>query len=108
MKDFASPEEHAIVMEAERAIRSAFLQRRYFNTNNGYMCLGHGAQEGDEVFVLLGGRMPYILRPLGNIEVDGLGETILYTIVAEAYVHGIMDGELVTKANPDIRELLVI
>jgi hypothetical protein len=50
LKDFSSPEEHALVVEADRAIRSAGLQRRYFKTNTGYMGLGHGVQRGDEVF----------------------------------------------------------
>jgi hypothetical protein len=50
--------------------------------------LGNGLEStraGDEVWVLAGGRVPYVLRPKGNNE---------YELVGEAYVHGIMDGEL--------------
>jgi hypothetical protein len=42
LEDFSSPEEHVLVVEADRAIRSAGLQRRYFKTDTGYMGLGPG------------------------------------------------------------------
>ena len=108
LKDFSSPEEHALVAEADRAIRSAGLQRRYFKTDTGYMGLGSGVRGADEVFVLLGSRMPYVLRPMGDIGVEGLGENKVYTIVGEGYIHGIMDGELAKKPEVEVQELLVI
>jgi hypothetical protein len=72
------------------------------------MGLGSGVKGGDEVFVLLGSRMPYVLHPMGDIGVEGLGETKLYTIVGEGYIHGIMDGELAKKPEVEVQELLVI
>jgi hypothetical protein len=39
---------------------------------------------GDEVWLLGGAKVPYILRPLGDSE---------YELVGEAYIHGIMQGE---------------
>ncbi len=108
MKDFSSPEEHAMATEADRAIRSVGLQRRYFETDTGYMGMGSSAQVGDEVFVLLGSTTPYVLRSLGDIGVEGLRATQLYTLVGEAYVQGVMDGELVRESEVEIQELLVI
>jgi len=98
INDFSSPEEHAMATEADRTIRSVGLQRRYFNTDTGYMGMGSSAQAGDEVFVLLGSRTPYLLRSMGDIDVEGLGATRLYTLIGEAYVQGVMDGELVKKS----------
>lgn len=43
---------------------------------------------GDEVYVLFGGGMPYILRPTA--------EDKEFQFVGDCYVHGIMDGEAVT------------
>ena len=40
--------------------------------------------DGDCVCVLFGGDTPFILRPKDNSE---------WQFIAEAYVHGIMDGE---------------
>jgi len=55
-------------------------------TTTGYLVLApHGSQEGDLVYVVLGAPVPLIFRPRS----DGA-----FTLVGEAYVQGIMDGEL--------------
>jgi len=91
LKEFSSPEEHEMVLKADQAIRSAGLQHRFFKTTNGYMGLAASGTTGsDEIYVLLRGRTPYALRPIGDIGVEGLGERRLYAIVGGAYVHGIM------------------
>ena len=65
-------------------------RRRMFFTDTGYMGLTHRSnQVGDKVFVLLGGDMPFVLRPKGD----------RFLFRGEAYVHGIMDGEALTKAR---------
>lgn len=59
--------------------------RRFFRT--GDQRLGVGMQTmraGDQVWLLSGGRVPYVLRPLENGH---------YEFQGEAYVHGIMMGE---------------
>ncbi|KAF8853909.1 HET-domain-containing protein [Acephala macrosclerotiorum] len=59
--------------------------RALFGTTSGHIGVGDATMEqGDLVCVLLGGRTPYILRP-----VDG-GK---YRFVGECYLHGIMYGE---------------
>lgn len=45
---------------------------------------------GDKVYVLMGGEMPSVLSPLGG-EYFGYG--------GDAYVHGIMDGEMLGIAQ---------
>ncbi|KAI0189064.1 heterokaryon incompatibility protein-domain-containing protein [Astrocystis sublimbata] len=48
---------------------------------------------GDRVCVLLGGEVPFILRPT---------ERGTYTLVGECYVDGIMDGELFSDGDLDV------
>ncbi|KAF5022824.1 hypothetical protein F66182_5118 [Fusarium sp. NRRL 66182] len=64
--------------------------RRFFITKTGYVGLGPpDLQADDAICVLLGGYVAYALR-------KSRGEKWCY--IGECYVHGIMDGEAVTKA----------
>lgn len=57
-------------------------------TRQGYLGLTpDDAREGDQVWVLSGGKLPLVLRPR---ETGGHG----YTVVGDSYIHGIMDGEV--------------
>ncbi|KAM5341812.1 hypothetical protein ACJ41O_014843 [Fusarium nematophilum] len=63
--------------------------RRFFVTRKGYFGIGPECMEhGDVIAVLFGGRVPYVLREMG----EGT-----YYFIGECYVHGIMDGEVVDK-----------
>ncbi|KAF2817133.1 uncharacterized protein BDZ99DRAFT_9506 [Mytilinidion resinicola] len=124
LKDFPSAEEHARVMAADNAVRSAVLSRSFFQTDTGYLGLGTGATPSHELFILLGSRTPHLLRSLGEMTVEGKGMKKVYMLAGEAYVPGIMDGEIIKrvvgnegvgmdadglrKAGLDVQELLVI
>lgn len=70
--------------------------RRFFITQNNYVGLAPAeSRVGDEVFVLLGVSVPFILRPEDNH----------YLVVGEAYVHGLMHGEAIRKMNEGEAEL---
>jgi hypothetical protein len=61
--------------------------RKLFTTSQKWLGLGPEClEQGDEVWLLKHAAVPFILRPHGESQ---------YTIVGEAYVHGIMHGELV-------------
>ncbi|KAK8135006.1 Heterokaryon incompatibility protein 6 [Apiospora sp. TS-2023a] len=65
------------------------MSRCLYRTRRGYLGTGpHSVQRGDVVCVFMGAAVPFILRPRGDGD-DG------YTLVGDAYVHGVMDGELV-------------
>ncbi|KAK2060712.1 HET-domain-containing protein [Colletotrichum caudatum] len=65
--------------------------KRPYVTRLGYVGMAPGgARPGDVVVVLLGSRIPYVLRPSG----DG---TVGFCFVGEAYCDGVMDGEMLTK-----------
>ncbi|KAH7371808.1 hypothetical protein BKA64DRAFT_715299 [Cadophora sp. MPI-SDFR-AT-0126] len=59
--------------------------RRLVLTSMGYLCLAPVQSEvGDKIVVLVGGKVPYMLRKTG----EG------FEIVGECYVYGIMDGAI--------------
>ena len=52
--------------------------------------------KGDELWVLAGGKVPYLLRPIGNDN---------YEFIGEAYLDGIMYGEVVESASKRLRRI---
>ncbi|OCK73897.1 hypothetical protein K432DRAFT_257846, partial [Lepidopterella palustris CBS 459.81] len=59
--------------------------RKLFSTTNGYIGIGDITLEpGDLACVLLGGRTPFILRPVDHGK---------YRYIGECYLHGTMLGE---------------
>ncbi|KAF2811546.1 uncharacterized protein BDZ99DRAFT_277151 [Mytilinidion resinicola] len=73
--------------------------RRPFITENGYVGVGpNGLKEGDEAVVVLGAAVPYVLRT------ESTGRRIL---IGDAYIHGVMDGELLEgKPTVEVFELV--
>ncbi|KAF2833464.1 hypothetical protein CC86DRAFT_389698 [Ophiobolus disseminans] len=70
----------------------ACVDRRLFVTRGGLIGIGpHAMKEGDIVVILFGGRVPYILRPIG----------MSYKYIGECYVPGLMNGEAVTNQGDD-------
>ena len=70
-------------------------RRRLFKTDHGLLGLGSNSLEvGDEVWVLADASMPFVLRK------DAEGRR---TLVAPAYVHGIMQGEAVRGREKDFQ-----
>lgn len=64
--------------------------RRFFTSVGGYFGLGPSCMEqGDVCAVLFGADVPFILRP------TEIGET--FRLVGQAYMHGVMYGEVVKK-----------
>ncbi|KAI1170176.1 HET-domain-containing protein [Nemania sp. FL0916] len=82
----------------DRHVRTVGVGRRLFLSKRGYLGLAPGnAKVGDEIWVLDGGRLPLILRPSAKeLHEEPDPE---YSLVGDAYVHGIMDGEVVEDAK---------
>ncbi|KAM3072057.1 hypothetical protein ACMFMG_008518 [Clarireedia jacksonii] len=91
MAEFLSPDaDHtrAQMEQMRQEIEHANDRRSLFRTSIG--CLGIGPQSlqvHDEVWVLKGATVPFVLRP----REDGT-----YQLIGEAYLHGLMHGELVS------------
>jgi hypothetical protein len=60
-------------------------RQQFFRTPKGYMGVAN-PMPGDQVFVLKGSEVPFLLRPRGPGR-EG------FTVVGDCYVHGIMNGE---------------
>nr|OQO27261.1 hypothetical protein B0A51_04897 [Rachicladosporium sp. CCFEE 5018] len=70
--------------------------RRMFQTDTQLLGLAHvAAMAGDEVWILSDAKVPFVLRLLS----DSTGR---YSLVGEAYVHGVMFGQLVNEDDPDM------
>jgi hypothetical protein len=85
--------DQAMAVEMKRRMRLSSFARKLFRMNTGH--LGNGVKSmrvGDQVWVFAGASMPFLLRPLNGR---------FYQVVGEAFVHGIMHGEAVPKANVD-------
>lgn len=71
-------------------------RRRFFMTEGSTPGLGYPeAQAGDEVYVLLGCDVPYLLRRCDEkASLEGIdGELSSFQVIGNCYLHGIMDGE---------------
>jgi hypothetical protein len=93
---------------SERQIQSEMLinmkertfGRRFFETSRGFIGLGPAAaQVGDQVYLLLGGQVLYVLRDHG----DGHSE-----FIGECYVHGMMDGQACEDESFSIRDIVLV
>lgn len=70
-------------------------------------------RKGDVIAVLAGGKVPYVLRPEPTaIPLEEKGdERECYSILGDAYIHGIMDGEAVReceKRGGDWEEIVLV
>ncbi|KAH7010715.1 heterokaryon incompatibility protein-domain-containing protein [Macrophomina phaseolina] len=90
-RDVAGAEMHLPADEYrtwETHVFSMTAGRRFFLSSEGLIGLApENAQKGDQIWVVNGGRMPLILRPLSGAQNDR------FNLVGDSYVHGIMQGE---------------
>jgi len=67
------------------SVHTAFRNRHAFRTNKGYLGVGPSSfLLGDQVCVLFGSRVPFVLREM---------EDNMFSFIGSCYVHGIMHGE---------------
>ncbi|KXH32915.1 hypothetical protein CSIM01_07542 [Colletotrichum simmondsii] len=77
------------------------MNRRLFVTDQGLIGLAKlSAPVGDEVWVLAGGRVPYVMRPVED--------TKKFSLVGDAYVHGLMDGSWSISSNATVEDVQVV
>lgn len=59
------------------------------------------AEEGDYVMVFQGAETPFLVVPLGEMEIEGIGKQVVLSIVDVACIIGVMDGEIVEQIKKD-------
>jgi hypothetical protein len=82
------------------SMRTRMRARRLFISSScGYIGLGsENILPGDTICIFLGAEVPFILREKPNGQ---------YTLIGEAYIHGIMDGEFM-ETGPEVRTFDIV
>ncbi|KAF2967031.1 hypothetical protein GQX73_g6557 [Xylaria multiplex] len=97
--NYADPEAQLEGASGDAFWRANMLRhQRLFITENGAVGLGpSGTSIGDEIWVLSGGKSPFLLAPLHTSETAGKGRdaSYHYTFRGDVFVAGIMEGEAV-------------
>ncbi|KAH8786679.1 heterokaryon incompatibility protein-domain-containing protein [Hyaloscypha finlandica] len=81
-------------------IKGTTYGRCFISTEKGYVGWApKQCKKGDVVAVLAGGKVPYVLRPeaSSNPSEESGDSRKYYSVLGDAYIHGIMDGEVVTE-----------
>jgi hypothetical protein len=92
----------AELQTSTRLLNAAGRDTTLFQTEKGQYGkakIGRGpisVSKGDEVWILAGGKVPYILHPLGNDK---------YEFIGKAYLDGIMYGEVVESGNSRLQTI---
>jgi hypothetical protein len=92
------------------SLRDMVCSQSFFITQTGYIGIGPpDARIGDEVWVLLCGNYPHLLRPLNSNEQEDTGrERSGFEHIGDLYVHGIMDGEFIKRNEQAGTEKVII
>lgn len=84
-----------------RGVRAALHNRCFFITEDDKFGTGPPQMEaGDEVWVLFGSRVPFILRPITNVKQGNRSNA--YNFIGDCYLHGIMDGQALDVGAPEV------
>ncbi|GIZ48285.1 hypothetical protein CKM354_001135300 [Cercospora kikuchii] len=76
--------------------------RRIFTSTNGFLGISsEGAQAGDLVYLIAGADVPFLIRPVAGAEAT-------FTIVGEAYVHGLMGGDAIKETELVFESLQIV
>jgi hypothetical protein len=81
-------------------VKAMTFGRRLFQTSRGFIGLGPAACNlNDNVCVLLGGQVLYVLREHCNIG---------YEFIGECYVHGMMDGQALEDKSFSKKKFVIV
>ena len=84
--------DHLVMSVVQIPVIGTVVGRRVFTTEQGYLGLGPRDMEvGDQVFILSGSNVPFVLRESETAQVNPLLPA--YSLVGDCYVHGIMYGQ---------------
>jgi hypothetical protein len=88
----ASTQEH---VHTTSVVQATCTGRKFFVSKNRKtfgLCSSQAMPE-DEIYVLLGGKTPFALRPVGARHIPGLGMRLCHQLIGQCYFHGYMDGQ---------------
>lgn len=86
-------------------VQQISLYRRLIRTDDGSIGFGPEMSErGDVVFILPGGKVPYVLR---RVEVSVTG-TPRFQLLGDAFIHGAMAGEMIDPGTSLLEEMVIL
>jgi hypothetical protein len=98
---------HRVATACEASLHS----RSFFSTQKGYIGTGPiTAKVGDEVWVLFGGNVPFVVRRASSSSGrDGSAnaEELTCELIGDCYVHGIMNGEAMHWPNQPVSSVIL-
>lgn len=90
--------------ELQTALRAALKMRRFAVTKEGYFALvPRGAQIGDEIAAFDRACVPFVLRRKNG---DSTGNE--FELLGEAYVHGVMKGEVMDREDIELQDITLV
>ena len=100
-----TPEERLKLMQQKsmflEEMSGMMLQRRLCVTEQGFLgVVSQSAKVGDQLFILKGGRVPFVLRDDASTQSQAR-----FRFVGECYVHGVMNGEVMERQNFEWEEV---
>jgi len=98
------------------AVKAATTRRKFFISRKGYMGLAPDRAGGagtvffgkEEVFVIPGGKTPFLLRPSGTRHVPGIGIKPCYHFLGDCYLHGFMDDEGISDFDTKKQKIYLV
>ncbi|KAI1866277.1 uncharacterized protein JN550_007665 [Neoarthrinium moseri] len=96
----------------QASVVRATRNRKFFVTQNGYLGLGPDPiLPGDDVYVISGSKVPFVLHRVDNSEADSRENDSssypVFKLIGDSYVHGIMDGEALESTTATVGSLLL-
>jgi hypothetical protein len=85
--------------EFKEALGFGMVLKRLFQMESHL--LGRGPKSvdvGDQIWILAGANVPFVLRPMANGR---------FQVIGEAYVHGIMHGEVLNRGNVEFQDIIL-
>lgn len=94
-------------LRLDQSVAEAIVGRQVALTSIGYRCLvPERAKKGDNVVLMPGGSVPYILRP-APLRPERGGEVVgRYIFLGDSYIHGIMYGEAWDESK--LRDIILV
>jgi hypothetical protein len=97
--------EHGTRNKVVLSLLSMIRNQTFFITKEGYIGIGpSNTRTGDMAWILFGGRLPFILRPIDSM-LNARLTTDDYTCVGDAHVQGVMFGELLRLRRGELRHV---
>lgn len=84
-----------IVSHFSKTMAGRLTNRTMLITESAHIGMAHDhCAEGDEIWILAGGRVPYVLRPCDKSQSElDISAPKRYIFKGDCYIHGIMEGE---------------